>query len=150
MLDSIRKLFTGDTAQAGDNEAALHLAAAILLIEVAKSDRAIDDEETVRLRETLKRDWQLNEADLNGLMDVAQDASDAKGSLNQHIDLINRNFSAARKLDLVRSLWQAACADGDIHRREEVFIQRLADLLEVPDAELIRARQWALDSEKGE
>ncbi|MGB5198917.1 MAG: TerB family tellurite resistance protein [Sedimenticolaceae bacterium] len=150
MLDSIRKLFTGDTAQTGDSEAALHLAAAILLIEVAKSDRAIDDEEIVRLRETLKRDWQLNEADLDGLMDVAQDASDTKLSLNQHIDLINRNFSAARKLDLFRSLWQAACADGDIHHREEVFIQRLADLLEVPQDELIRARKWALDSEKGE
>ncbi|MGB5493816.1 MAG: TerB family tellurite resistance protein [Sedimenticolaceae bacterium] len=126
------------------------MAAAILLIEVAKSDRAIDDEEIVRLRETLKRDWQLNEADLDGLMDVAQDASDTKLSLNQHIDLINRNFSAARKLDLFRSLWQAACADGDIHHREEVFIQRLADLLEVPQDELIRARKWALDSEKGE
>ena len=150
MLDSIRKLFSGDTAQTGDNEAALHLAAAVLLIEVAKSDRAIDDDEILRLRETLKHDWQLNEADLNGLMDVAQDAADANESLTQHIDLLNRNFSAARKFDLFRSLWQAACADGDIHQREEVFIQRLADLLEVSQAELIRARQWALDSEKGE
>ncbi len=150
MLDSIRKLFSGDTAQTGDNEATLHLAAAIILIEVAKSDRSIDDEELLRLREMLKRDWQLNEADLSGLMDVAQDASNANASLNEHIKLINRNFSAARKLGLVRSLWQAACADGDIHHREDVFIQRLADLLEVPQAELIRARQWALDSEKGE
>jgi uncharacterized tellurite resistance protein B-like protein len=150
MLDAIRRLFSGDTAKTADNEAALHLAAAVLLIEVAKSDRSIDDEELRRLRETLKRDWQLNDSDLNGLLDVAQDAAQANLSLNQHIDLINRNFSAARKLDLVRSLWQAACADGDIHRREEVLIQRLADLLEVSQAERMRARQWALDSEKPE
>jgi uncharacterized tellurite resistance protein B-like protein len=151
MLDSIRRLFSSDTAQTtGDNEAALHLAAAVLLIEVAKSDRSIDDEELLRLRETLKRDWQLNDSDLNGLMDVAQDASDANLSLDQHVDLINRNFSAARKLDLFRSLWQAAYADSDIHHREEVLIQRLADLLAVSQAELMRARQWALHSEARE
>ena len=148
MLDAIRRLFAGDTAKTADNEAALHLAAAVLLIEVAKSDRSIDADEFRRLRDTLKRDWQLNDSDLNGLMDVAQDASEANLSLNEHIDLINRNFSAARKLDLVRSLWQAACADGEIHHREEALIQRLADLLEVSQAEHARARQWALDSEE--
>ena len=77
MLDAIRRLFAGDTAKTADNEAALHLAAAVLLIEVAKSDRSIDADEFRRLRDTLKRDWQLNDSDLNGLMDVAQDASEA-------------------------------------------------------------------------
>ena len=57
---------------------------------------------------------------------------------------------ALKAVSLVAEWLEAACADGDIHHREEVLIQRLADLLEVPHVELIRARQWALDSEKGE
>ena len=148
MLDSIRKLFSDSAAQTGDSEARLHLAAAVLLVEVAKSDRSIDDEEILRLRAVLKGDWQLNETELDGLVGVARDASDKNTSLDQHIDLINRNFSAARKLDLFRSLWRAACADGQIHRREEALIERLADLLDVSRAELTRSKHWALQSEE--
>lgn len=145
MLEKIRALFAGNAAEAGDNEAALHLAAAVLLVEVAGSDHNIDETEILRLRSTLRRDWQLNEADLDGLVAVARDASGASDSLQEHIDVINRNFSPARKLGLVRSLWQAACADGQIHRDEEQLIRRLADLLHVSSEEFIRSKHWARD-----
>jgi len=150
MLEKIRALFAGNAAEAGDNEAALHLAAAVLLVEVAGSDHNIDETEILRLRSTLRRDWQLNEADLDGLVAVARDASGASDSLQEHIDVINRNFSPARKLGLVRSLWQAACADGQIHRDEEQLIRRLADLLHVSSEEFIRSKHWARDPQEGE
>ncbi len=150
MLEKIRALFAGNAAEASDNEAALHLAAAVLLVEVAGSDHNIDETEILRLRSTLRRDWQLNEADLDGLVAVARDASGASDSLQEHIDVINRNFSPARKLGLVRSLWQAACADGQIHRDEEQLIRRLADLLHVSSEEFIRSKHWARDPQEGE
>lgn len=150
MLDMIRKLFSDSSAETADSEATLHLAAAVLLVEVAKSDHLIDDEEMLRLRAVLKRDWQLDEAELDGLVGVARDASDTNVSLDEHIDLINRNFSATRKLDLFRSLWRAACADGQIHHREEALIERLANLLQVSHDELARCKQWVLESEEGE
>jgi uncharacterized tellurite resistance protein B-like protein len=150
MLEKIRALFSENAEQTGDSEAALHLAAAVLLVKVAKSDNSVDEQEILRLRSTLQRDWQLNEADLDGLMAVARDASDSSDSLNKHIDLINRNFSPARKLGVLRSLWQAAAADGQIHRHEEQLIRRLAELLHVSDEESIRCKHWALDSQEGE
>jgi uncharacterized tellurite resistance protein B-like protein len=150
MLDIIRKLFSDSSVETADSEATLHLAAAVLLVEVAKSDHSIDDEEILRLRALLKRDWQLDEAELDGLMGVARDASDTNASLDEHVDLINRNFSATRKLDLFRSLWRAAFADGQIHHREEALIGRLADLLQVSHDELTRCKQWVLDSEERE
>jgi len=150
MLEKIRALFADNAAQPGDNEAALHLAAAILLMKVAGSDQSFDEKEILRLRSTLQRDWQLNEAELDGLVAVARDVSDSSDALQKHIDLINRNFSPARKLDLFRSLWQAASADGQIHRHEEQLIRRLAELLQVSDEESIRCKHWALDSREGE
>ena len=146
MFDKIRKLFSDNAEQFDDNEASLHLAAAVLLIQVAKSDDNLDQDELVRLRTTLQNDWRLGEADLDGLVAFARDASDTSASLQRHIDLINRNFSAARKLDLVRSLWQAAAADGQIHREEELLILRLAGRLNISEAELIRCKHWALGS----
>ena len=144
MFDRIRALFSDATARTDYDEPALHLAAAVLLIEVAKSDDNLDEEELLRLRATLQRDWRLNEADLDGLVAFAHEVSNASASLQDHIDLINRNFSSARKIDLMRSLWQAAAADGQIHRKEELMIRRLAGLLDVSDAEVLRSRHWAL------
>jgi len=144
MLDKIRALFSGGTAETGDSEAALHLAAAVLFVEIAKSDQSIDDAEILRLRATLKHDWQLDDSDVGSLLDVARESSDTSESLQQHIDLINRNFSPERKLNLVRELWRVACADSHIHRHEEQLIVRLVELLQMSQAELIRCRHWAL------
>lgn len=144
MLQKIRALFSAGATSSGDSEAALHLAAAVLLVEIAKSDQRIDGDEILRLRATLKSDWQLDDTDVDGLFDAARESSDASDALHQHIDLINRNFSPERKLNLVRGLWQVACADGRIHRLEEQLITRLAELLQMSQSESVRCRDWAL------
>ena len=48
MLDKIRALFSEGIADNGDSEAALHLAAAILLVEIANPDQGLDDVEIRR------------------------------------------------------------------------------------------------------
>lgn len=144
MLGKIRALFSEGAAETGDSEAVLHLAAAVLLFEIAKSDQRVDDAEISRLRETLKREWQLDDTDAGSLLEVAWESSSARNSLQQHVDLINRNFSPERKLNLVRALWRVALADGQIHQLEEQLMERLAELLQMSEAELSRCRQWAL------
>jgi uncharacterized tellurite resistance protein B-like protein len=150
MLDKIKALFSESATQADDNDAALHLAAAVLLLAVANSDHSVDEKEIWRLRSTLQRDWLLDEAELDGLVAEAQDSSGSSVSLQEHIDLINHHFSPARKLGLFRSLWQAACADGQIHHHEERLIRRLADLLHVSQEEFVRSKHWALESQERE
>jgi uncharacterized tellurite resistance protein B-like protein len=148
MLDKLRDFFGAEPAAPDtDSEASLHLAAAMLLIEVSKADHELDDEELARIRDVLKRQWGLPEQDLNGLLEVAQDSSDTSVSLHRHIDLINRNFSQARKIELVRGLWEVACADHAIHHHEEALIRRLADLIYVSHTDFIRAKHRVLDGE---
>lgn len=146
MLDRIRTFFSAAEASPSDDPAVLHLAAAALLIEVAKADHCLDEIEVGRLRDALSRDWGLNEHDLSDLVAAARDASEASVSLHEHIDLINRRFSVQRKIDLVRSLWEVACADQHIHPHEEALIRRLADLLYVSHTDFIRSKHQALDA----
>jgi uncharacterized tellurite resistance protein B-like protein len=145
MLDRIRTLFSADAPDLADDEAALHLAAAALLIEVAKADHSLDKIEIERIKTVLARDWQLGDEDLADLVAVARDTSETSVSLHEHIDLINRNFSPTRKIDLVRGLWQVACADDRIHHHEEALIRRLADLIHVSHTDFIRSKHLALD-----
>ncbi|MCG6966830.1 MAG: TerB family tellurite resistance protein [Chromatiaceae bacterium] len=149
MLNRIRALFSGDTDTLDDDEAAMHLAAAALLIEVAKSDHSLDRVEIERLQAVLARDWGLGEQDLTDLVEVAKDASETSVSLHEHIDLINRNFSPQRKFSLLQGLWQVACADDQIHHHEEALIRRLADLLYMSHTDFIRSKHLALNAQSG-
>lgn len=130
--------------ETGDSDAFLHLAAAVLLFEIARSDQKIDEAEILRLRATLKREWRLDDTDVDSLVDYVRKSQTTGDALQQHIDLINRNFPPERKLNLVRGLWQVACADGQIHAPEENLISRLAGLMHVSETESIRCRDWAL------
>lgn len=147
MLDKIRALFAQEDGAPTQDERLLHLAAAALLIEVAKVDHGIDRIELERLREVLARDWEIEEDDIADLVGVAVDASDASVSLHEHIDLINRHFSPQQKVDLVRGLWQVACADDEIHHYEEALIRRLADLIYVSHTDFIRSKHQALGTD---
>lgn len=146
MLEKVRNFFTASAAAEDvDNEAALHLAAAMLLIEVAKVDHSLDAIELDRMRGVLARDWGLGDSELDDLLAVARDSSETSVSLHEHVDLINRNFSPEQKFELVRGLWQVACADDQIHHHEEALIRRLADLLYVSHTDFIRSKLKVLD-----
>ena len=143
MLSRLRAYFDQQAPDV-DDEATLHLAAAVLLVEVAKADHSLDPQEIDRLKAVLRRDWGLGDEDLADLVEVAQDASETGVSLHRHIDLINRHFSPRQKVDLVRGLWQVACADGEAHHHEEALIRRLADLIYVSHTDFIGAKHLAL------
>jgi len=149
MLDRIRALFSAAPGAPSDDTAAHHLAAAVLLVEVAKADHALDQVELQRLGAMLQRNWSLNDQDLADLVAAAQDASDAHVSLHEHIDLINRHFSVDQKFELVCSLWEVAIADDSIHHHEELLVRRIADLLYVPHRDFIRAKHLAIEGGKG-
>jgi len=149
MLDRIRTFFSAQEAAVVDDEAAMHLAAAVLLIEVAKSDHAVGDMEIERLKDVLRSQWQLGEADLADLVEVARDTANANASLHEQIALINANFSLPQKQNLVRGLWDVAYAEGRLHHHEELLIRRLADLMHVSHSDFIRGKLQAIEARGG-
>lgn len=146
MLDRIKGFFSVVGTEEVVDEAALHLAAAVLLIQVAKSDHKVEADEIARIKRVLQRDWDIDDGDLADLVKVADDTAERDVSLYAQVDLINRHFSPARKQALVRGLWQVACADGHIHPYEELLVRRLADLIYVSHTDFIRAKHLALDA----
>jgi len=145
LLDRLRGLLdgAGGVPEMAD-ERGLHLAAATLLFEVAKADHQLDPVEIERLRQVLRENWKLDGEDLSDLLEVAERESDNSASLYRQLDLLNGQLSHEQKYQLMKGLWQVACADGQIHHYEEHLVRRLADLLYVPHREFIRAKHEAL------
>lgn len=145
MLDKIRDFFSADEPDDTVDEAALHLAAAVLLVEVAKADHSFDEAEFENLQAVLREHWSLADEDLADLVRVARETSDMHVSLHRQIETINAHFDNRRKFELMRGLWQIACADGEIHHHEEHLIRRLADLLYVSHTDFIRSKHQVLE-----
>lgn len=146
MLKKIQTFFAAEAPDDVADEEALHLAAAMMLIEVAKSDHVVRDMQIEQLKDVLRREWGLDDSDLSDLVSVARDAAEAHASLHEQIALVNGNFSAQQKFNLVRGLWEVAYANGELHHHEELLIRRLADLMYVSHTDFIRSKHLVLEA----
>lgn len=144
MLKALAALFEAPAEEVDLDESRLHLAAAILLFEVARADHLVEPQELQRLEDVLRNQWRLDDTALQELMAVAGREADLSASLHGQVDVVNSGFSAAQKFQLMQGLWQVACSDGRIHHYEEHLVRRIADLLYIPHSEFIRAKHLAL------
>lgn len=147
LLERVGQLLASvDRDQETLDERALHLASAVMLFEVAKSDHELDQVELDRLRLELNRHWHLDDGELRELLEMAEKETHTNASLHAQIEIVNSRFSAERKYGLVKGLWGVAFADGRVHHYEEHLIRRLADLLHVPHRDFIRAKHEVMNS----
>lgn len=140
MLRHLRKLFPdADKGDTRDPDA-IRLAAAALLIEVARADHDQDAAEEAAMVTLLANTLDLEPTAIDALMSSAGEAVAEATSLFEFTRLINDSYSADEKFSLVQSMWQVAYADASLHKYEEHIIRRVAELIYLPHADFIRAR----------
>jgi uncharacterized tellurite resistance protein B-like protein len=141
VIGALKKLFSepaGDSEHNADETR--RLAAAALLIEVARADFTQDAEEEAAMAEVLERSLQLDHATVTELLRDAGDAVDAATSLYEFTRLVNDHYSYPQKYELIAAMWQVAYADSAVDKYEEHMIRRVTDLIYVPHDDFIRAK----------
>lgn len=116
------------------------LAAAVLLLEVARADAAHSTDEIASLRGALERDFGLQAAALDALVHDAGVTADRAVSLYEFVEAVNRDRTPAQKRALLHRLWQVALADGRLDPHEEALLRKLTDLLHLEHADYIAAK----------
>lgn len=152
MLTTLRRFFEQRIAAAPDEpgparEKREHLAAAALLVEVMRSDDRFADEERRAVLVSLQRRFHLDDAEAAELLALAETQARDAHDLFQFTSRINASFPPAGKVRLIEELWRVAYADAVLHKYEEHFIRRVADLLHVPHSAFIAAKLRALDDQ---
>jgi len=150
VIQVLQKLFT--QPQGDDEVDAPHtrrLAAAALLIEVARSDARQDETEEAAMRDLLKRSLGLSREEAQGLLDEAGTRVDRSTSLYEFTRLINDHYSPEERSELVGHMWQVAYADSELDKYEEHLIRQVAELLYVPHSEFIRTKLIASEAAGG-
>jgi uncharacterized tellurite resistance protein B-like protein len=141
MIGVLKRLFTEPD---GDGEHSIEeqrrLAAAALLIEVARADFTQDANEERAMADLLCYSLDLSRDDVNALLNEASERVDEATSLYEFTRLVNDHYSPAQKAELIGTMWQVAFADAELDKYEEALIRRVAELIYVPHEEFIRTK----------
>ena len=143
MLQSIRRYFDSRLASAaGDDDHRLELATAALLVEVMRVDGA-EAQERAAVLAAVAGKFALDDAQAAELVALAEEEVREAVGYYQFTSLINRHFDVARKERIVELLWRVAWADDTVSAHEHHVIRKIADLLHLPHASYVAAKQRA-------
>jgi uncharacterized tellurite resistance protein B-like protein len=143
MLQKIRRFFDRQLAPsaAGDtDDHRLALATAALLVEVMRLDGAGEDERATVLRAVTAK-FGLADDEAAELVALAEDEVREAVGYYQFTSLINRHFDPAQKERVVELMWRVAWADESVSAHEMHVIRKIADLLHLPHASYVAAKQ---------
>lgn len=148
MFRTLRDLFDGLLAPAAapaDEEHALRLAAAVLLVEVLRADAQHRPEETAAVVAALRDKFGLADDEAARLVELALATAREAPDLFSFTSRLNERFEMPQKIRMVEHLWRVALADGHLADHERHLLWRVGDLLHVPQGALHLARQRVRD-----
>jgi len=147
MLKQIQEFFlqhlVSTVGNDADREQALRLAVAALLIEVAHLDHEVTPEEKAAVDLAVRGHMGLSGETVAELLRCAERERADSTDYYQFTSLINGEYDAARKAELIELMWRIAYADDALHRYEEHLIRKIAELLYVPHSAFIAAKHRA-------
>ena len=149
MLTTLRDFF-GKTMGAPPDEDgegnAVAVAAAVLLLEVARSDSEVSAVERDAALDAVRGKFGLSQSQADAMIRTAEaEAREATG-LYPFTSLINREFSAAQKERLIELVWRIAYADSGLDAHELHLIRKIANLLHIPHGAYIAAKMRAREA----
>lgn len=124
-------------------EHTLQLASAVLLVEIMRADAECGAQEQQAVIAALRAKFALADDEVERLYELARATSDDAPDLFTFTSQLNRGFSLEQKVLVVENLWQVAFADGTLSHHENQLMLKLGDLLYIPRAEFVAAKQRA-------
>jgi len=143
MLKKLKKLVLGGdpyTATAADSEDRQQLALAALLVEMSRADFDATAEEHAEVRRLLADHFELTDAEADDLLSRAGVAMDEAVSLFDFTRALHQALEPAQKQEVIRLLWKVALADSRLDKYEDFLVRKVADLLYVSHADVVRLK----------
>jgi len=138
LIDSL--FIEGSNTSPEDSEHARQLAMAALMVEVAESDYVDSQEEHDAILKVVKQSFGLDADEAKELVDMARQEHAESTDYFQFTRLINQNYSASERIELIESLWRVAFADKTLDKHEEHVIRRIADLIHVSHSDFMATK----------
>ena len=136
------KFFKSDSPEikVDDDVNAVEMAAAVLLIEMARADFEQEDIENKMIIELLKEYFLLNGEDADDLFLEAEKIADNSVSLHEFTRTLHETLNEKAKNEIIEMLWRLALVDDSLDRYEDYLVRKIADLLYVSNSSVLRIK----------
>ena len=126
-----------------DREAALRLATAVLMIDVARADHVFDEREFDRALKLIEAHFDVTPEQAAELVNVAGEKAEELISVHEFTQLLHEHLSEEEKARIIGLLWQIAYADGQLDKYENSLVLKISDLLYVSRGRVMRLKHDA-------
>ncbi len=145
MLASIKKFFdsyiqntAGQTGAPLEHQ--LKVATVALLLETARADFNVLDEELADVARHAQQYFSLSDSEANQLLELAEEEARNATCYHEFTSLINQSYSLQEKTVIIEMMWRVAYADRELEKYEEALVRKIAELLYVPHGAFISAK----------
>jgi len=132
------------TGEATDHD--LHVAALVLLIEMAGIDNDIAPEESMTVCQVMNEQFNLAEDELPELVEIAAAARKEQGKIDKFVASVNERFDDQQRQHLFAMIWKIVLADGKIDKFEERLSKQMRNRLRLSEDQERKAKEMV---EKG-
>jgi uncharacterized tellurite resistance protein B-like protein len=142
-LEDFLDAYLEDLDGPGGSEPAGHrarLATAVLIMEIARADFEIGDDERRGLIDAVQHALQLTPDETRQILRSARAQAERPPRLHEYAAVVDRLCTPEQKKRIVESLWRIAFADAELLAHEEYLVRKLAEMLHVDRGDFIEAK----------
>ena len=142
---------TSTESDGGDSEvraAALRLATAVLMIDIARADHVFQESEFDRVLRLIEAHFDLTPEEAAELVNQAGNEAENLVSVHDLTQLLHEHLNEEEKARIVALLWQIAYADGQLDKYEDSLVLKISDLLHVSRGRVMRLKHDAEQASK--
>jgi len=153
MLDIVKRFFSKTATELSKNagpptEHDVRIAACALFVEMARIDEKFTEAEMDMILTIVQERYGLSREHADALVAEADKELDKSVDLWQFARLINENYSADEKIEIIETLWRMVYVDGKMDRYEHYLMNKLKNLLRLSHGQLIDAKLKVLHSHR--
>jgi uncharacterized tellurite resistance protein B-like protein len=147
LIESIKR-FLGKQSAAEEPDAQepvdpLHLAACVLLLDIAHADGEFSPAERAYLEDVLERHFKLPPEAGRALMELAEKERRNAVDHFRFTSQLQRSYDTGQKMVLAEIMWGVVLADGRIAEHEHYLTRKISNLLELEPGYLSAAKEAA-------
>ena len=143
LYDDIVRQISAEDSAADDRDAAIRMATAVLMVDVALVDDRFDEDEFDRMLGLVRDHFGLGTQDAAELINAANAKADDLISVHELTKLLHEHLSHEEKARVVGLLWSIAYADGQLDKYENSLVLKVSDLLYVSRGLVMRLKHDA-------
>ena len=149
LIDSIKRLLNRDVPPSDSATTstpqvdALHLAACVLLLDVAHADGEFSDAEQAHLERVLERHFSLPPEAGRALMALADEERRKAVDHFRFTSQLQKSYDTGQKMVLAEIMWGVVLADGKIAEHEHYLTRKISNLLDLEPGYLSAAKDAA-------